>query len=205
VFDTLQGGVSEFNLQGDFRRCHEVVIGHSYTYVALGSNAAGAWGEPRATLNKALVELERSGISVIFRSSIYRTKAVGGGRQPPYLNAVIAARTSQTPSMLLRTLKQLERASGRRLGRHWGPRPLDLDIIDAHGVVLNWPPRLRVRGGLILPHPEMATRAFVLVPLKAIAPHWHHPALRRTIDQLLASQHQQRRNVRYMLDFHDAT
>jgi 2-amino-4-hydroxy-6-hydroxymethyldihydropteridine diphosphokinase len=103
--------------------------------------------------------------------------------------------------MLLRTFKQLERAAGRRFGRHWGPRPLDLDIIDVRGTVLNWPPLHRVRGGLILPHPEMAARAFVLVPLKEIAPHWHHPGLHRTIDQLLANQQQQRRNVRYMLDF----
>jgi 2-amino-4-hydroxy-6-hydroxymethyldihydropteridine diphosphokinase len=78
---------------------------------------------------------------------------------------------------MLRLLKRIERRAGRRLGRRWGPRPLDIDILDYRGTRIGWPPRRREPGRLILPHPEMHRRVFVLVPLLEIAPHWRHPIL----------------------------
>jgi 2-amino-4-hydroxy-6-hydroxymethyldihydropteridine diphosphokinase len=175
------------------------------TFIALGANAVGAWGEPAETLMRALRELKASHIEISAASSIYQTAPIGGGRQLSYLNAVIATRSSNTPTQLLRLCKRLEKAAGRRLGRHWGPRPLDLDILDARGLVLGWPCTRRSTGRLVVPHPEMAGRAFVLVPLSEIAPHWHHPALGQTVSQLLSRLQVQRRNVRSVLDFPDLT
>jgi 2-amino-4-hydroxy-6-hydroxymethyldihydropteridine diphosphokinase len=181
------------------------VIKSFYTVIALGANSAGTWGGAEATLQRAVRELVAIGCKIVARSRIYSTAPVGGGRQARYLNAVVVVRTTVPPAQLLRHLKTLEQQAGRRKGRHWGPRPLDLDIIDFRGQMLGWPCRRRVANRLILPHPEMHRRAFVLVPLGDIAPHWHHSGLDRTLHQLLAATHANRRNVRYVLDFQFAT
>ena len=129
-------------------------------------------------------------------------RPLGPGRQAPYLNAVLLLEAHLAPAALLRLLKRIERRAGRRFGPHWGPRCLDIDILDYGGRRLGWPPRRRERGRLILPHPEMHRRAFVLVPLLEIAPHWRHPVLaspaaRFSPDSVLAGA----RGVRQTLDF----
>src|SRR5262249_8436131 len=86
----------------------------------------------------------------------------------------------------LRLVKGLERQAGRRLGQTWGPRPLDIDILDFGGRRLGWPPGRHRRGRLILPHPEAHRRAFVLVPVADIAPAWRHPVLGATPARPLA-------------------
>jgi 2-amino-4-hydroxy-6-hydroxymethyldihydropteridine diphosphokinase len=91
----------------------------------------------------------------------------------------------RAPAWILRLLKRLERRAGRRLGRTWGPRPLDIDILDYGGRRLGWPCRKR-RGGLVIPHPEAHRRAFVLAPLAEIEPQWRHPVLGVTARVLLA-------------------
>ena len=96
--------------------------------------------------------------------------------QPRYLNAVVLVEAYIAPGALLRLLKRIERRAGGRLGaRNGGPRPLDIDILDYGGRRIGRPPRRRQRGRLILPHPEMHRRAFVLVPLLEVAPAWRHP------------------------------
>jgi 2-amino-4-hydroxy-6-hydroxymethyldihydropteridine diphosphokinase len=136
-----------------------------------------------------LGEIERVNITVIAASPLYETAAIGNARQPPYVNAVALLDTSLSPEALLRVLKAIERRSGRRGGRPWGPRTLDIDIIDYAGVVRYW------RGGrgaftragirpLVLPHPLAAQRPFVLKPLLDIAPDWRHPALKRSAREL---------------------
>lgn len=116
-------------------------------------------------------------------SDLYETAAMGRARQPPYLNAVALAATSLPAPALLRLLKQVEARAGRRGGRPWGMRTLDLDILDYKGLRLNWakarsgPPRQRALP-LILPHPQLDQRAFVLRPLLDVAPNWHHPVLK---------------------------
>jgi len=129
------------------------------------------------------------------------TTPVGLGRQPAYLNAVVMVEGRMAPTALLRTLKRIERNAGRRLGRHWGPRQLDIDILDFGGRQIGNPRGRRARGQLLLPHPEMHRRAFVLLPLREIAPGWRHPRLGVTASVLLARlRRHERAGVRRLLD-----
>jgi 2-amino-4-hydroxy-6-hydroxymethyldihydropteridine diphosphokinase len=119
-------------------------------------------------------------------SSLYSTAPEGLGRQARYFNAVVAVEASVAPAALLRIVKQIERKAGRRLGRHWGPRPLDIDLLDFGGRRIGRPHGRRRPGQLLLPHPEMHRRAFVLLPLQEIAPSWRHPRLGVRAATLLA-------------------
>jgi 2-amino-4-hydroxy-6-hydroxymethyldihydropteridine diphosphokinase len=150
--------------------------------IALGANCSGPWGTPQQTIAQALGEIERADIDVIAVSPLYQTAAVGRARQPAYVNAVALLDTSRPPEALLRVLKEIERRAGRRGGRPWGPRALDIDIVDYAGLVRHW---RNGRGAfatagprpLVLPHPLAHQRPFVLRPLLDIAPDWRHPAL----------------------------
>ena len=156
--------------------------------VALGANCPGPWGKPAQTLHCALRELERSGVTVLDVSDLYETAAMGQTRQLPYLNAVALAATSLPAPSLLRLLKQIEAQAGRRGGRPWGMRTLDLDILDYKGLRLNWAKAKRGaprrRHPLILPHPELDQRAFVLKPLLDVAANWRHPVLKVSAREL---------------------
>ena len=154
-------------------------------WISIGSNLSGAWNKPLQAVQNSLLMVEEMGLHVKVVSDYYVTRPIGGGRQLPFVNAVACVSGNMPPARMLHAFKQLERLAGRRLGRHWGPRPLDLDILDA-GVVFGKPSRGRRRAGqLILPHPELHKRAFVLVPLAQIAPHWRHPSLDRGLRALL--------------------
>ena len=153
---------------GKFRQTATLLLG-------VGANVAGPWGSPRETLTRALREIERAGVKIVRASNYYSTKPVGDTPQPRYLNAVVLAKSSIAPGALLRLLKQIERRAGRRTARAMASRPLDLDILDYGGRRIGRPARRRERGRLILPHPEMHARAFVLVPLLEVAPAWRHP------------------------------
>ena len=162
---------------------------HGKVLVGLGANSPGPWGSPAKTLKRALRELERRGITVEAVSNLYETAAMGAARQPPYVNQVALLATSLPAPALLRLLKQIEAQAGRRGGRLWGPRTLDLDIIDYKGMTLNWSgsrktmARARVRP-LVLPHPQLELRPFVLRPLLDIAPDWRHPVLNLSAEEL---------------------
>src|SRR5262245_25614315 len=169
----------KFSQSGRCCGSHHLILG-------LGANIAGAWGSPKVTLLRAFEALRQRGLEPRCRSELFRTKPVGGGRQPDYLNAVLLAEASLAPAALLRLLKGLERQAGRRPGRRLGPRPLDIDILDYGGRRLGWPGGGHPRAGLVLPHPEAHRRAFVLVPLAQVAPHWRHPVLGASARTLLA-------------------
>jgi 2-amino-4-hydroxy-6-hydroxymethyldihydropteridine diphosphokinase len=154
--------------------------------LALGANKPGRWGRPQDSLARALSELQAAKIKILRTSVLYKTSPVGSGRQPPYLNAVVVAKGSIGPTSLLRLLKHLEARAGRRVTPPLQPRPLDIDILHMGGRRLNWPARRRVRGRLVLPHPLMHARAFVLAPLMEVAPHWSHPVLGVRAKTLLA-------------------
>ena len=145
--------------------------------LALGGNTPGRWGTPHESFVRAVKELEAAGLTIVGSSLLYKTAAVGSGRQPTYLNAVLVASGGQAPGCLLRLVKRIERRAGRETTPPMHARPLDIDILDYGGRRLNWPCRRRERGRLVLPHPLLDTRGFVLVPLMEIAPHWRHPVL----------------------------
>ena len=158
--------------------------------IAVGGNVAGTWGPPLRTIETALKELRKDGVGVLAASKIYRTPAMGYSPQPDYLNAVILVRSPFAPAELMRRLKAIERRAGRRASKPWGPRPLDLDILYFRGMQSG---RRRAKGKrpphqarpLMLPHPGLETRAFVLIPLRDVAPHFCGPASGRTIAQLI--------------------
>jgi 2-amino-4-hydroxy-6-hydroxymethyldihydropteridine diphosphokinase len=133
-------------------------------------------------------------------SDLYETAALGSARQGTYFNAVALAKTRLSAEALLRLLKEIEVRAGRRGGRPWGSRTLDLDILDYKGLVLNW--RQRTAGQpppgyrpLVLPHAELERRPFVLKPLLDVAPDWRHPVTRKSARALwrAASKHGQGR------------
>ncbi len=144
-------------------------------WLGLGANIRGRWGGPGEAFSKVLDELEREGLSVVARSSLYSTPPMGSCRQPQYVNAVIEVRGSFAPGSLLRFVKRLERRAGRRMTGRWGPRPLDIDILDFGGRRVGHQRDIRVIGRLELPHPGLSARGFVLVPLAEAAPAWRHP------------------------------
>lgn len=179
---------------GKFMQTQSLLLG-------LGGNVAGRWGAPRETLLRACRELEQAGVSIVRASSGYSTKPVGDTPQPRYLNAVLLAKAYIAPGALLRLLKRIERTAGRRTGRAMASRPLDLDILDYGGRRIGRPALRRPRGRLILPHPEMHKRAFVLVPLLEVAPAWRHPVSGRSVKALLRQLTPcARANVRQTLD-----
>ncbi len=154
-----------------------VQSGAGLVILALGANLPGRWGDPRAALRRVVPELERAGLRLMAASHIYATAPVGPGRQAPYLNAVVLLECRLAPAALLRLLKGLERRAGRRVASRWGPRCLDIDVLDYAGRRIGNPSRRREPGRLILPHPELYRRAFVLAPLLEVAPRWRHPVL----------------------------
>jgi 2-amino-4-hydroxy-6-hydroxymethyldihydropteridine diphosphokinase len=157
--------------------------------VALGANCPGPWGTAAETIAHALSEIERANIKVRSVSQFYETKAVGRARQPAYVNAVALIDTSLPPEALLRVLKAIERKAGRRGGRPWGPRKLDIDIIDYRGLIRYWrgqQPEFVAAGPrpMVFPHPLAHVRPFVLRPLLDVAADWRHPVLKASAREL---------------------
>ncbi len=142
--------------------------------IALGSNL----GESLATLERAIQILAKTtDITLISHSSWYRTKPVGPP-QPDYLNGCALLKVELNPEKLLETLLSVEQKFGRVRKEHWGARTLDLDLILYGDLILDTP-------NLQIPHPLMAERAFVLVPLAEIAPNWIEPVSKKKIIELL--------------------
>lgn len=159
------------------------------TLVGFGANCPGPWGTPAETIARALREMAHEGVTIEAVSALYETAAVGRAGQPPYVNAVALIDTHLSGAALLRLLKGIEARAGRRGGSPWGPRTLDIDILDHKGLVLHWQgrnPRFARAGPrpLILPHPWVHRRPFVLRPLLDVAPNWRHPVLKRSAQAL---------------------
>jgi len=148
-------------------------------YIGMGANIPSPAGLPEATLAAAVDRLNSLG-RVVFRSSLYSTEPVGFANQPRFLNAVIALETGLSPAALIDALLDIEREFGRdrSSGFQNGPRTLDLDILLFGSLVLH-------HSNLDIPHPRLAERAFVLVPLQEIAPQMVVVSRQRTVTQLL--------------------
>ena len=152
------------------------------SYVALGANLPSErFGPPRVTLSRALDMLADRGLAIGARSSWYESAPVPASDQPWFVNAVVRLDRAPEPAPLLEILHELERELGRVRSIRNAPRAVDLDLIDAEGHVHaddSWP---------LLPHPRLHERAFVLMPLKEIAPDWRHPRCGTPINALIAA------------------
>jgi 2-amino-4-hydroxy-6-hydroxymethyldihydropteridine diphosphokinase len=146
-------------------------------FVGIGSNI----GDPPVQISTALRRLsEENGIKILKTSSFYITEPVGIADQPHFINAVVEIRATDTPYELITTLQTIEKSMGRsRYDEKWGPRVIDLDILLYGQDVIQ-------EMNLIIPHPELHKRRFVLVPLCEIAPYVIHPAFGISISGLLS-------------------
>jgi 2-amino-4-hydroxy-6-hydroxymethyldihydropteridine diphosphokinase len=142
-------------------------------FLSLGSNL----GDKRDNLLRAQGALKKAGVRMVAASSIYATQPVGHTAQPWFYNQVVEVDTVLSPGRLLSLAKKVERELGRRPARKNGPRTIDIDILLAGD-------RIVATSRLIIPHPRMAERNFVLRPLKEIAPRVVHPVLGIEIEEL---------------------
>ncbi len=142
-------------------------------FVALGSNL----GDRQGNLNRAVELLQQHGVEVLKVSTFIETEPYGVTDQPRFLNGACMVKTELSPLELLRLLLSVEKEMGRVRLRHWGERNIDLDLLLYEGVIMD-------TEELRLPHPDMANRDFVMLPLAELAPSLIHPVLQKTMQEL---------------------
>jgi 2-amino-4-hydroxy-6-hydroxymethyldihydropteridine diphosphokinase len=141
-------------------------------FIALGTNM----GDRKTNLQAALTAM-CTAVTILDQSPVYETPPWGYEQQPEFLNQVVKVHTGLDPMDLLTFLKSIESQMGRQKTIRYGPRLIDLDILLYDDLILNDP-------RLVIPHPRLAERAFVLVPLADLAPDLRHPVLEQTIEAL---------------------
>lgn len=148
----------------------------STIYIGLGSNL----GNKKENIRQALSLLnEVKGITIVKVSSFYETEPVGYEDQDWFINAVAQTETSFSPQEILKIFKEIEQKIGREESTRWGPRKIDLDILFYDQLVYK-------SNDLIIPHPKLHERAFVLVPLAEINKELIHPVYNKSVSTLLS-------------------
>jgi 2-amino-4-hydroxy-6-hydroxymethyldihydropteridine diphosphokinase len=149
--------------------------------VGIGANLPSArFGSPRQTVEAALLALAAGGIDIVQRSRWYETAPVPASDQPNYVNGAALVASSLAADALLALLHRIEADFGRVRSVPNAARVLDLDLLAYGELVIERP------GGLILPHPRLAERGFVLLPMADLVPDWHHPVSGLTLPQMIA-------------------
>lgn len=143
-------------------------------FLSLGSNL----GDNESLLNEAVRHLQKQDCRIIRISGFYKTKAWGKTDQPDFLNAVVEISTGLPADELMSRILQIETEMGRKRQEKWGPRTIDIDILFYGNQIIE-------SEKLIIPHPQLHLRRFVLVPLNELAPDFLHPLFLRPIHQLL--------------------
>jgi dihydroneopterin aldolase / 2-amino-4-hydroxy-6-hydroxymethyldihydropteridine diphosphokinase len=144
------------------------------TYLCLGSNL----GDRKQNIKKALGLLAERGIRVIKTSSMYETEPVGFKLQPLFYNICVETETNIEPDGLLGVLQEIEVKTGRKKAEKWGPRIIDIDILFYNNIII-------YGADLVIPHPEIQNRKFVLAPMAEIAGSFVHPGYNLTIKEML--------------------
>lgn len=147
-------------------------------YIGLGANLPGTYKSPRLALEHACKTIKTQGVAITAASPVYVTSPVPASEQPDFCNAVIAVETALSPRQLLRLLQRIEEDMGRVRSAPNAERVIDLDLIAYDDKIIN-------ETEMIVPHPRMHERAFVLHPLNDIAPGWVHPVTKKTIADLI--------------------
>ncbi len=143
-------------------------------YIAFGSNL----GDKKEYILLAMKKMQELGMEFLKVSTMYETEPYGVVEQENFMNCVALIETNLTPMALLDTLLDVEKSLGRVRERRWGPRTIDLDIIFYDKKIINFV-------DLIIPHPDVQNRRFVLEPLSEIAPHYVHPMFHKKVIELL--------------------
>lgn len=170
------------------------------TVIGIGANLPSVFGAPHDTLLASLASIRRNLGRIVAVSRVFRTPAFPKGSGPDFVNAAILVVTGLLPQEILARLHAIEAEAGRRRALRWGARTLDLDLLAVGDVVL---PDARTQGAwaalapdrqgteapqeLILPHPRLQDRAFVLIPLADICPGWRHPVTGLTVAEMVAA------------------
>lgn len=178
------------------------MVTEKHALIALGANLNFGAMSPKSTILAAIAELDRVDLPVTKRSALYLTPCFPAGAGPDYVNAaaVVTLRHSMSAADILTCLHAVEAKFGRERVQRWGMRSLDIDLLalgesvlpDAE-TYLKWKnllpddQRRLAPDQLILPHPRLAERAFVLVPLNDVAADWRHPITGLTVAQMLAA------------------
>lgn len=172
----------------------------SEAVIALGGNLPSEAGSPADTLVAAIAAMPAKGLAVRAVSRFFATPCFPAGTGPDYVNAAVRVVTDLEPAAILQALHGIENRYGRERQERWGMRTLDLDLLAVGDCILpdiatqtHWrslPPEAQIRAApdrLVLPHPRLQDRGFVLVPMNDIAPGWVHPILGKPVSALVSA------------------